>query len=469
MKRMLKGLWQIFLCDPLPLKAAFTVTMLFAAIPPIHAYIGGYIRLFLLWGAAVAVKDLFTRRRLFRQRGWWLLALFTLSYCVTVLVNRERVGISANLSGLLYMLLFFFVLYPCGKEEAERELPVLARIVTAVTGLFCVACLVTFLWGINYSGTVRIHPDYDTPVIIGVLDHRLYGLYNCNTGSSLNLLSSLFSLLLLRRGVGKGERAAHIVNLVLQYICLVLTLSRTAWYMYLVCGALAVFFLLPRLPLGRRWLAEGVQGVCALAAAGLLLVLSVPVKWGMSYMPAIIGSASGETAPAGAAAIPLTVRADVTPVPVERIEDFDEVGLLSDRPQLWQGGWDAFLEHPLFGVSGGGMYDAVAPHVVEWMRGNLHRGGLHSMPLTVLVCSGGVGAVLAAVFLLLTGWRVGAAMWRRRGTDSLLLGAGLILLAILGNELMEARLLYSTTVFGCLFWIMQGYGVCLAEGSDEAA
>ena len=463
MKRTVKGLWRFFLCDPLPLKAAFTAVMLFAAVPTLHAYIGGYIRVFLVWGAAVAVNDLVCGRRVFRQRGWWLLALFTLSYCLTVFLNRGTTAISVNLSGLLYMLLFFFVLYPSGPEEAERELPVLARVFTAVTALLCIACLVTYLWDIRY-----VDQTGESPVVIGVYENRLYGLYNCNTGSTLNMLSSLFSVLLLRRGVKRWEKICLSVNLALQYICLVLTLSRAAWYMYLVCAVLTVYLMLPRLPLGRRWLAEGTQALLAVAAAGLLLLLSGPVKLGMAYLPPLIRTAGFSVSAALGSSSPYD-GTPTSPVPAERIEDFNKVSVFSEREKLWEGGWETIKEHPLFGVSGAGLYDGAAPHTDKSMWRHLKRGGLHNMPLTVLVCSGGVGAAVMALFLILVNRRVLRAVWRRRGTGAPVIGVGILLAGILGCELMEARLLYSTTVFGCVFWILQGYAVSLAEARNEAA
>ena len=398
--------------------------VLFTAIPFVHAAIGGYVKVFLVWGALVLAADWRTRRWVKAPGILWL-ALFAAAYLLTLFFNRV-----ADVAALSYMLLFFFVLYPPGGGEEEVRL--LLWVFCGVTALFALVCLVTFLLQIQYKTTLYT-AGYPVPVVIGVSDNRLHGLYNCNTGSTLNLLSSAFSLLLLKTA-GRWGRVFHGGNLVLQYLCLLLTLSRAAWYMYIVFVFLYLLVTLPR----RRWLAA--------VAAVLVVLLAGPVKVGLSYLPAAVG------APTDRSRMAETAESDR--VDLSRLENTEEVGVFTGRTELWQGGWRAFLKQPLFGTSYRRLYAAAAPYVPERWLPNLQRGGLHNMPLTVLVCSGGVGAALLLAFFARTGWRV-VRNWRR--LSPLARGIAITLLCLLGVELMEARLLYSTTVFGFVFWTMYGY------------
>lgn len=449
MKRIGQTLLRLLFLEPLALKLALMVTLLFTAIPLVHAVLGGYVKLFLVWGALVWLTNRLARRRV--SRSVWLLGLFALAYGVTLWLNRATTPLSANLSGLAYMLLFFFVLFPCEADTARagQEVRLLLGVFCGVTCLFTVACLVTFVLQIQYKTTVRIAADYLTPVIIGMSDNRLHGLYNCNTGSTLNLLSSAFSLLLLTEGTGRAGKVFHGVNLVLQYVCLLLTLSRAAWYMYVVFAFLYVLFLLPW-----RWSALS-RGMLAVGVALLVVGLSVPVKAVMSYVPAAVESLATE--PAGDT--PASTEEDDR-VDISRLEDTDEVGVFTGRTELWYGGWRAFQAKPFFGTSREGLYAAAAPYVAERWLPNLHRGGLHNMPLTVLVCSGGVGFALLLAFLLVTGTR---AVRGWRGMPPLARGLLLLLVCLLGVELMEARLLYSATIFGFVFWTVYGYALRLGE------
>ncbi len=473
-------------CEPLAIRIAALVVLLFAAIPTIHAVIAPYIKLLLLWGAVVGAADLFSRRRFLRNRYAVFLLLFAAAYAVSILLNRAA-GLAGNLADLAYMLLFFCVLFPydpaAPAEKAEREVRVLAWVFVLITFLFTVACLVTFLLNIRYRYTLQISDEFVTDVIFGISENRLHGIYNCNTGSALNVISIACSVLLLRVTGRRGGRVYCWVNIALQYICLVLTLSRTAWYAFALFTALAVFFVCPAFRLRRQWLADGLKALVAVVAAVAVLALGGPVKAVMAYAPGVTATvirsvqkgdllvgipAAAEGAEADAAAVTDTA-ADaaeaVEKLDLTRVEDISEVGLLTGRTGLWNGGWHAFLSAPFFGTTREGMYAVAKPYVPSWLHLNLVRGGLHNMPVMVLACSGGVGFLLMAAFLLLSACRALRWMWRRRGTaeGATLNFLGVLLVTILCMEMMEARLLYTTTVFGAAFWTFYGYAAHLTD------
>lgn len=497
--KTIKWVGRTLFLEPVALRLVMMVTLLFAAIPPVQAVIGPYVKILLAWGALVLAADVFTRRRALRNRYAGFLLLFMLSYAVSIYLNRAA-GVSENLSAFLYTIVFFFVLFAYDPdlppEQAEREVRVLARVFVAVTALLALACLCTFLFSINYRYIEPTAPQYITVVVIGMAENRLYGLYNANTGAMLNLLSSAFSLLLLSSGSRRvAARVAHGLNLALQYICLILTLSRTAWFMYAALMALFVFFVLPRRAYAYPRAAEAVRGVVAVAAAAAVILLSVPVKAVMAHAPAAVQSVTGlgpfnfpdtlqeptaqepamtpdSESPAPAPSEPAPSASTPTepsaPAPLHRVEDTDEVGLLSGRTELWRGGWHAFLSHPFFGTTRAGLYAAAQEYVAEQWRMDILRGGLHNIALMVLACSGGVGFVILLAFVLFSGGRALKWMWRRRGDRAAALGNMLIvmLITILGTEMLESRILYTVTIFGAVFWTMYGYAMRLVDACE---
>ena len=459
------------------LKMAMMVVTLFTAVPPIHDAYGKYVKVLLAWGMVVLVVDIVRTQRALRNRYAAFLALFSVSYGVTSLLCRAQ-NFSTNLSQLAYMVLFFFVLFAYDldkpKETIERELVLLARVFIVITVLYSLFGFATFLTSYSAIYVQKTGLGKYSHLFIGMHDNRLHGLYNCNTGSTLNLLSCAFSMLLLRCRPQKAiTRVAHAGNLLLQYLCLLLTLSRAAWYMLAVFCGLFVFFVLPRF---RVKCGELLKAAAAVAAAALVIAANTPIKAVLAYAPAVVADWSdGKWAFDANDPVMLgKVAATTAAIDPENKVDFNRVdskvdgGLLTGRQELWKGGLEALKQSPWFGISYANMCETVTPFVPKYWQENLTRGGLHNIAVTVLVCSGVVGFAIMAAFLLLSGGRLLRLLWKRRGDpDAAAYNTiVLMLLAILGVEMMEARILYVVTVFGVLFWILYGYAAQLADLSE---
>ena len=492
--KVLKWVGRTLFLDPFAVRLCLIAVLTFTAVPVIQVFVGSYVKLLLAWGGAVLVCDLFTQRRALRNRYAGFFALFVLCYAVSILLNHAA-GLAGNVSEWCYIVLFFFVLFaydPDGStERAAFEVRTLARVFLVLTALLSLLSLATFFFSFNYNYSQDITPDYAENVFFGVQDNRLYGLYNPNTGSMLNLISSMFSLLLLALGGRAGERVALIANLLLQYVCLALTLSRTAWYMYAVFMVLFALFVMPHpqkatkplKPLVRSALRVGAAAV----GAAVVLLLSTPVrelladtpeKLGWSVSESVIASLreqvglqkNGEAAEGEEPADSNAATGNTTALITQRGEREDDGGVLTGRQYLWKGGIQAFLNHPLFGVTHKGLFEAVEPYVPEEWQQFVQGGGLHNMFFMVLACSGGTGALVLIGFLVLSGGRALKWMWRRRGERAAVLTNGLtvMLLTILGAEMLESRLLYVVTVFGALFWTLYGYAMRLVDACEPA-
>lgn len=490
--KALKWVGRTLFLDPFAVRLCLIVMLTFTAVPTIQAFLGGYVKLLLAWGGAVLLCDLFTKRRALRNRYAGFLALFVLCYGVSIWLNRAA-GLAGNVSELCYIVLFFFVLFaydPDGStERVAFEVRTLARVFIVLTAVLSLLSLTTFFFSFNYNYSQDVTADYSENVFFGVQDNRLYGLYNPNTGSMLNLLSSMFSLLLLALGVRVGERVAQIANLLLQYVCLALTVSRTAWYMYAVFVVLFALFVMPlsqkaetaRKPLVRT----GVRAGAAVVGVAVILFLSTPLRGLLADAPerlgwtvpeSVIGSLServelyknGESAEGDAPADSNAAHGNTTSLITQRGERTDDGGILTGRQYLWKGGIRAFLDHPLFGTTHKGVFEAVKPYVpAEWQQ-FVQGGGLHNMFFMVLACSGGTGTVVLVGFLVTSGVRALKWMWRRRGERAAVLTNGLtvMLITVLGTEMLESRLLYVVTIFGALFWTLYGYAMRLVDACE---
>ncbi len=469
MKALVKRFCDSILFNMLLLKLVFIITTLFTAMPFVHDRIGPYVKILLVWGAVILLHDLLTRRICLKSRYTGFFILFTAAYAVSVLLNRQ-LNFSANVGQLAYMVLFLFGFaaydFQRDREEVRRELQLLTNAFLIVSFVLSLCCFALYLFSVSYQYTLTTGPAAGDIVYLGICQNRLWGLYNANTGATLNMISCALSMMMLAAGqLPRGRKVFYWVNLVVQYICLILTLSRTSWYMFVVFCALFVFFVWPK-SAGRRTATTALRGAAALLAGVLVFFSTIPAKFVLSYAPSYISQIQSALDNTDTTETP----ARPSPKPLNRDEEQmpEDSGPFNGRTQLWKGGLRAFMERPIFGTTRENIPVYAEEYVAEHWRANLRRGGLHNIAVTVLVSSGLVGFVILSAFVLLAGVRMLKAAWKHRGDrDSVMMNALiLLLLCVLGIEMFEARICYTVSIFSVMFWTLAGYALCLTDMTE---
>ena len=477
----------------------FLIIMLLAAVPYLKWTLDPWMKLFLLFGALCVAADVFSGRKTLRDRSLWLLGAFWLAYGVTVLLNRES-NFSANVSSLLYMAVIFLVCYGDDRRrraaEVCREMRIYGRIVSVGTLVLSTICLITYIFRIDL-----IYQRNEALGYIGTWEGRLWGLYNANTGGMLCAISVVISLGFLlgqnlrekRRGGWRGWLFFDIINISIQMICLGLNYSRTSILALGLAVALVVWLTRPnafRLSSLRAMLFAALSGIAVIAVClGLHAAFAAFYTERETEAPTIQVSAAQAdvilAAQAADIAKEIAVDAQAADIAADASDEMEGRGgeddILTGRPLLWQAGFAAFLDHPLFGVTRENLYDHVERHLIApgW-RADLAAGGVHNGPLTVLICSGAIGFALLAGFFLYLTRRLVCGLLRsikanRAVKTDRTVGAGdgkypylvvavalFVLIAV--TELTEARILYQVNVFNVFFWTVCGYGATLAGG-----
>lgn len=455
------------ICDrifgALNFKIIMVVATLLTAIPLIHDYIGGYLKIFLLYGIATVLYTAIRRRRelvglFIGDKANLLLALFLISYAATVVLNRSG-HFSENVNQLIYMGVFFCLMFvfpsTLEKEQAEKEAMAIARTAVVMTFVFSVISFITFVFLINGS----LFTDGKL-VYFGMQDNRLWGLYNPNTGSMLCILSMLFSLGLFLK---KEHRGFNVANAVLQYLCLLLTGSRSALYILYVIVFAAVTVGVYKLAKSKKALKGLILGAVAVVT---VIGVGKITRVGLSYIPGTVKF------------IEQAFTSSETDEPYEfeifdltRIEEGEasEGGFFSGRTYLWKAGIRALEKSPVLGIG----RENVADEAVKYLEKenyvtNLYVGGLHNIYITVLVSSGAVGFIILALFAALTSFR-----WLKNPIKGKKTGVWYGIFAIMTvafyvTELVEARILYQVGIFYVLFWTALGLLNALALRADES-
>lgn len=446
-------------------KIAFLVTMMFTAIPFVHGIISPYIKLLLLWGGASVGADLLTGARLIRNKFTGLLIAFCGAYAVTILLNREAY-FGDNVKALLYMGVIFVMLYgqdlSLDKETVKKEMRLVSYVFVSVSFALSLACFATYVFSIDTHYTTDEGWKY-----IGMFENRLWGLYNPNTGSTIATLSMVLTVFLwMTRGKkSKLLTAFYIINLCIQSFCLILTGSRTALYVLYIGVAMLVFYLLPLKWFKTRSLKNYLlRGVAAALAVVCVMLSFQVVRYALSYVPSLTKSIISMSTDGE--------KVEIEKEELDRLEEKEnrEGGFLTGRQHLWEAGFDAFLESPIFGVTRENISDRAKVYLVsEGWEGTLSTGGLHNIYLTILTASGIVGFVLMGGFAVWSIIKMFIALYKKKfagkGRYCFLFSFVLIALFFV-MELFEARILYRVSLFYVFFWIYYGYAMYFTQKAE---
>lgn len=448
--------------------------MLLCASPFIHLALGHYIKIFLVWGGCLLIRNLVKDRAQYKNMDTLLLLLFLISYGITILINRQQ-NLSSNISEWLYMTVIFMVLFHCDRntepQVIHREIQRILWCFLGITFFLSICSLTTFVFSIQGHVTYN-----DQWVYYGMFENRLWGMYNPSTGSALNTLSILMSVgCLLFRDSGKSGRKPFLAsNMAVQYICLLLTSSRTAFYALLIGLGIQGFLygLLPRtrtapLPQKKgkekhrgRW--DGRCFLLFILLCGALALLANPIRNSVAYVPGVVNYIKGslfdssedeETSDSG-----------IEKESVTRMETLEERpgGLLNGRLELWTAGWETFQESPWFGITCENIPDRVAENLEDdyWLN-DLKRGGVHNSWLTILLSSGIAGAGIFILFLLRLILRCLRFAFSRpipRESGIVICPLSVMVVQMI-MECFESRILYQVNVFYLLFWSLAGYSL----------
>ncbi len=437
----------------------FLLLMLLSSSPLLQMYVGPFTKVALLWGGVILIKDLFCGRALYKNRFSWILALFCCSYGISILLAGSGY-LPANATQFCYMILIFFLLFSNPLQDSvskkKDEVWQLTNLMIAGMAFMTLSCLILYLFMIDY---VYITPAGEV-MHTGIQFDRLWGLYNPNTGSTLCVLSIILSIMQIQlRSCGKLLKTMYAANMVLQYIYLLLSQSRTARYaLYIVLAVLIFLILALRLKnKGWHWLRTAIVSVlCPFVVIALLYATQPYIMKGLAVIPTAMQQQTifkpGGTPQKG-------------PVLSEREDIVKEDGdVTNGRTDIWKAGYRTFKKYPVFGVSREALSDQTAKYLDEDRQPNLVRGGLHNIYLSVLVCSGAAGFVILGFFALKAAWLLFIKGHPKLHCGRLwqwTLVAIPVYFAIV--EMFEARILFKASIFSAMFWLYLGYAVFFAE------
>lgn len=343
--------------------------------------------LILIWSVLLLLYWLAKNPRMFYNLHTLLFVILSLIYGIAILIHYQDNFIS-NLASCVYMaiggVLFLNQTYGKNTEVVEKEFIGITRITAYLPLLYAIIALVFMVYDVSI-----VINESDTRVVIGVYENRLWGLYNANRAAAICMISIWSSILLLYKRAGK--RMILYINIVLEFVYLVLTGCRGVWISFLISMLLIIAFVF----IGKEKIKNApLRGkikyfLVILLAVSALFAAQAVVKKTAPYMVLAKG-------------------ADEEITFSERTENFDYTDLSSmsnGRVQLWKAGLQVFREHPIFGVGISNIYEYGKEYVAENWTKTMKGGMCHNLYLTTLVATGILGFVTFMIFVIWMGIR----------------------------------------------------------------
>ena len=401
-------------------------------------------------GCLIIAADFFTSKDMFRIKYWYLLAGFLVVMLISTVINRQY-DFFGNIKTTIFTAIQFFVFLSIAGGMNRKQIKKTVRIAGDVLAAFMLVCsiisIVQFVLQIGYSledvnGQAR--------VCQGFFESRLFGIYQDPNYASVTGIISIFLCMYNFTKVNRVFfRIFYVINIIVQYMYIVMSGSRTAEMCLLASVFLGAFFVIRKycfqLDL-KRATAVTVSLLLALSCA-VTVYCSVPAsKYVLQFAPSVVSKDNME------------------PVTFERVDVEGNPDISNLRFKIWKSGLEIYTGHPVFGTSPRAQLSIAK---AEYPDGFVAQRNymLHNGYLNVLVSTGTVGAVIMLCYIVLVLILVCKKFFGkgRKNYDPVALTALLVVAIMAIASLFLTEIFFVNTACALLFWFFLGILLRLCE------
>ena len=404
-----------------------------------------------LLGGGLILLDVFTTKRIWQGKGWYLLWAI-LAFAAVASVRMAALGTKENLFKLCWMAIQFLLVYSCAfripKEQLENRIRSFFYVLLAIWTLCCCVSFYQYVNQIGYETVVN--PLAKDPSINrqGFHGNRLYGIfYTLNHAAYVSLffvvIAAVFALREKRIWVKISLIAAQVALLV--YI--VLSGSRSALLALLACAVIAVFLVVRfGLKKGSRWKKASFAAVMVLLIAGCCFAYG-EIKSGLAKLPSLWGNDVSQESTLDRTDLDISTSGRIK-IWSDYLSLQDEIGLTGLSP----GNYMPYViqEHPKLYIA----YNAQYNHPDKYNAGIIYH--VHSGYMMVYVSAGLLGAIALAAFMLLCLIRGIYLIWKSKKGDPWFVCALLLVVAGAISAAFDEGLFFQNNPQTTMFWFALG-------------
>lgn len=435
------------------------------------------VKVWFIWGILLIIRDLFSKRSMFKSAYWFLAVAFLSSYVVTILMNFES-GLYSNSKYLVYNSINLLIIYAQDQDLSKEQLLRFLRLFNDVI------IVLAFAAGVISLGMFLLHIGFSfdqggNVLRQGIIGNRLFGVYTSpNTGALYGVISIGASLVnaTFRSRYARMRNVYYLLNAGIQITYFSLSLSRGGFLTYVVLILMISFvFGTPLLYKKKNLILYLIVGLLVffLVMGGLMLMAEGAQKVSVRVTNAVQDDIA--VSDTGAADFVTRMKA------LMNLDRTNMSSLSSGRTIIWETGYQLWKYAPLFGF--GNVKDVENEHADKQIdqallagRGvdylNRLNGNAHNIFVQILVCSGIIGLCIFILFGVLIVVRYIRFLWDVNISDQSYRIVGLIfcvLTAIVANGLVETHLFFNgQDPYGVIFWAYLGVGMLLMERYSSA-
>lgn len=444
---------------------ALITTMMLSTIAIISPYTTEFNIIILFWGAIYFVYDFFTEKNCIKSRYSKYLIIYMILFLIGNLININ-LNFVENMKTFGYTGLFIFVLYSYKKDNSDKtmhtELYNINTIIITISSIVAFASIITFIFLIQFTYN-------DIPQGFIYPNHpALWGFYrNPNSGgmvAAVSMMVTFFNLYLCGKlhikELSKAKKTYYYTNILLQWICLILSNSRGVLISLLAFVVFASYYFFTNILAEKKKFNTFKSVIISLLLTIVVFCvfnLTVSVsKIGLSYIPKSVQKLIN------------TEEDDSNSLILDR--DIIEGNITSGRVEIWKYGLITLKLDPLFGHGPhniGLAKQKVFPNdkALYMTTNNMHNGYIQ-----ILLSNGILAFIAFAIFYVLIIKDSMIVLFSKNNKNSknkkifIFFIAGLILsIAVYG--LFENAILLTGSYTTTILWIYLSY---LSNSLDNA-
>jgi O-antigen ligase len=395
----------------------------------------------------------------------WLI-LFLVAFIISCIANIKY-GYFSNFKCLVWSCIIFFVAYSQSKFTSKHEkiklLMVVQNILIVEWLVLSSFSILTFIFQLNclvpLSDDKLQGTSYDV-IRMGYVENRLFGVYlNPNTSSIIALLTIIFSVSALANPnlPHRLGKKIYILNIVLQYIFIVLTNSRGTELALLTAAFVCVFGVLYLKD--KKFRNFIFSAAAAVMVCVILFFVIMATKMSLSYVPGFFNRL-----------FIINPNLAVNKISVNRI-DIENNGDISNlRFSIWKSALDIFKTTWLFGTSPKNIVTYAKNILPDTFIVSHNYVSVHNLFLGILVYTGILGTIFMGVFVIKAVFVIFRRYVAEKFSKEKLFNYFIVvtLLALFVTDLFEVKLLFTITLATDIFWMFLGYIMDEAESCSES-
>ncbi|PZL70281.1 O-antigen ligase domain-containing protein [Enterococcus plantarum] len=320
-----------------------------------------------------------------RQRPSVLLLLFTLVLIVTSVINRQT-GLTANFKLIIWQVLLFFVVYEIGKKNQKKLFKLVEKILVFTWLVLVIISLGMFF--VQFKYTAPLDKLY-YGIRMGFVENRLYGVFvDPNYAATISVVAICFSLHLFTEAKVKLYKGLLIVSVILEFLFVVLSGSRTATIEIMAITVVWVFFYFyynkKSTALIQRLIYSAVVSLIAVVA--LFLLMDVTQKVSVVSAEAV-------------SKVIVIKNVEKDNISLDRPDTGEDADISNSRFKLWNSAFEIFETKPLVGTSPKGMIPYAKKHLSNtWI--SIKEQTPHNFMFYLLATTGLLGTIPFMIFIL---------------------------------------------------------------------